>query len=163
MAELLGSSLSGCLYIPGFIPAGTVTVFSNTSCTPTSWVKDTTTAGLDNSALKVVSGSVTVTTNQAMSTLLSSSVTWGPSPITAIPTVPISLNPNPANLSVSPSSVTYSHGPAVAQLAPHAHPYNSNPNNTRATGPTTYAVLQNGSNNVQNQAHGGGAAHTHST
>jgi hypothetical protein len=123
MAVLGATSLTGCDSIPGFIAAGTKTVFEMAT-SPVSWTKDT---AKNQSTLRVVSGSVSPGGSVPFTTIftpafpVSTSTPSEFSPSTTSPqTSTLTYSPSPAGpASIQPASVG---GP---QIVAHSHPYNS--------------------------------------
>ncbi len=157
MAILQGSSLTNCLYIPDFIPSGTVMVFESTSA-PTSWTKSTT---HNDKALRIVNGTVTTTSaSSAFSTVLSPSRTFSGSTSanpsgTSIVSAQAGFNIIPRDL----TTVTATQG-QVADISEHQHPYENNPNTViRVTGAT--ARNTSGAQPIASGTAGGSTQHTH--
>jgi hypothetical protein len=153
MATLSLSTLTNCYYIPSFIPAGSIAIFEQSNCAPTSWVKDT---SHSNKALRVVNSTISNGGDQTFDTVLNPSKSLG------LETTfnPASFNSNPvsSNVSINPATFTISVGNALANLAPHTHPYTRNNPASRTLGPgltrQDYFAQQSGDS-------GGGSVHTH--
>jgi hypothetical protein len=159
MAILQGSSLTNCLYIPDFIPSGTVMVFESTSA-PTSWTKSST---HNDKSLRIVNGPVTTTSaSSSFSTVLSASRTLT-TPATDGRQTGYQFAPGPANISTQSSTPPITLGNALATPGPHTHGYQYNPDVNRTNAPTptaSRAVRASAAGTAA--AGGGGVQHTHS-
>jgi hypothetical protein len=135
MAQLQGSSLIDCLYIPDFIASGTVMAFNNTNA-PTSWTKITT---FNDATLRLVSGSVSNGGSSAFSTVLSSSRTISGATVQAAANK--GTGPNPAGIPALPSiPVTVTFGATLADIADHQHPHLPNSTVVRRIGTQARAI-----------------------
>lgn len=129
MAILQGSTLLNCLYIPDFIPSGSITAFENGNA-PTSWTKVT---SYNNYTLRIVNGSVsTLATNNFTTTLTSRSDTVSVTANTSGFLIGPGSAGNGLFVNTSPSSLPVSTFAAgLAGLPLHVHDYTSNSVNQR--------------------------------
>jgi hypothetical protein len=158
MAILQGSALVNCLYIPDFIPSGTVMIFESTSA-PTSWVKSIT---HDNKSLRIVNGTITTTSaSSSFSTVLSPSRTLTTPGTSAVQTG-YQITAEPANVSittVSPPTVSLTSNATAA--GNHNHSYTNNGGGLRRTvAPVTVRAAGN-TLIAASTAAGGGGQHPH--
>jgi hypothetical protein len=121
MAVLGTTSLTGCNSIPGFIAAGTKSVFEMAT-SPVSWTKDT---AKNQSTLRVVSGSVSPGGSVPFATIFTPAFPVSTS--TPSESSPSTTNPSSDNLSYGGNSLgTVSVQPASisnSQMVAHGHPY----------------------------------------
>lgn len=159
MAVLGATSLTGCNSIPGFIAAGTKTVFEMAT-SPVSWTKDT---AKNQSTLRVVNGSVSPGGSVPFATIftpafpVSGSTSSMPSPNTT-PSAPDNISyiqTSAGPFSIQPATVS---GP---QIVAHSHPYSSWQGSAHFLRPGTQN--QGGSQvGSGTGVTGGNAGHTHS-
>ncbi len=171
MAELQGSSLINCLFIPDFIAAGSIMMFNGTSA-PTSWTKLTT---HNNKALRITNGTI----SSGGSTVFSSILTTRNIDVPSVTTVPVSITidstvPNLINVSAQASSpFNVSTQPGLADLVQHQHtaqrvsnnrPYiaGTNGRSGALTPSEQSGFATNSSGSSQNHPHGVAAAGAHS-
>ena len=172
MAVLGSTTLTGCNSIPGFINAGTKTIF-NLTAAPTSWVKMTD-SNYDRRMLRVIGGSNGTSLSPGGSSVF-------PSIFSADKTIPSIQNTDSSSLNLQTISTEqtltdtssdpfgYSIDPVTlteGQTRAHTHSYRTIQYQTLAqarSGPTQNAP--NGSNvqpAVQFNSKGGSGEHTHS-
>ena len=120
MAEIQGSTLLNCNYIPDVIAPGSIMMFENTTA-PTSWTKITT---FNDTAVRIVSGSVSNGGSSSFSNIFTSRTVFNPS--TTSGTSSFSLNPAIGNASYSATSVGVSINPSSFPESIHSHTYNKN-------------------------------------
>lgn len=117
MALLSGTVLSNCYYIPEFIAPGSKMMFENSSA-PTSWTKDTT---YNNSALRVVNGTIGNGGSTSFSTILTTTPVSGT--VSSVQSG-ITFNQNLSGSSIGQSSpAPGSTGAGPATYPPHTHSY----------------------------------------
>jgi hypothetical protein len=157
MATLQGSSLTNCLYIPDFIPSGTVMLFESTSA-PTSWVKSTT---HNNKALRVVNGTISTGGSREWPVVLLAGHTLGNTSISAVQTG-YQITAEPGNISittVTPPTVSLTSNATAA--GNHNHSYTNNGGGLRRTvAPVTVRAAGN-TLIAASTAAGGGGQHPH--
>jgi hypothetical protein len=131
MAILSLSTLTNCFYIPSFIPAGSIALFEQSTCAPTSWVKDTT---HNNKALRVVNSTITNGGATTFSSVLSPSKSLG---VQATSTLVGGFSVSSASAAVSIDSTTFTINVqgALGNMPPHTHPYTKNNEASRTLGP----------------------------
>jgi len=129
------------------VPSGTKQLFVQTSA-PTGWTKDTT--NNNDSAIRIVTGSVTTGGTAAFSSALATPSVTG--------TVNISGAPSTGNLGVSVSGNISNHTLSVNRIPSHSHTIFQR-GNTQTTQATTESVRANVNTNVGNT--GGGGSHNH--
>ena len=166
MAELQGSALINCSFIPSFIPSGTYMLFDSTNA-PTGWTKNTT---HNDKALRLVSGSVSTGGSTSFSTILSSARAMS-SPGTDARQTGYQFAPGPGTsfVSIQAATATVTLSAAATAGGTHVHPYaynnnvnrtNSAPQATRQVAPYAPATtLATGSG--QQHPHGSLTARTH--
>lgn len=120
MAEIQGSTLLNCNYIPDVITPGSIMMFENTTA-PTSWTKITT---FNDTAVRIVSGSVSNGGSSSFSNIFTSRTVFNPSTTSGISS--FSLNPTTGNASYSVNSAGVSINPSSFPESIHSHTYNKN-------------------------------------
>jgi hypothetical protein len=154
MALLSGTVLNDCYYIPEFIGSGSKMMFENASA-PTSWTKDTT---YNNSALRVVNGTVGNGGSTAFTTILTSASVSG---TVASVQSGATFNQTLSGVTIAQSaSVPGTTPAALAPAPPHTHSYTSIIYSPGSGGGTTN-VRYNRSTQTMGST-GGGAQHSHS-
>lgn len=119
MALLSGTVLTNCYYIPEFIGSGSKMMFENASA-PTSWTKDTT---YNNSALRVVNGTIGNGGSTAFTTILTNASVSG---TVASVQSGTTFNQNLSGATIAQSSAVPGTTPgALASAPPHTHSYTS--------------------------------------
>jgi hypothetical protein len=159
MAELQGSALINCSFIPDFIPSGTYMLFDSTNA-PVGWAKTTT---HNDKALRLVSGSVTAPgTGQPFSTVLSSARSLA-TPGTDARQTGYQLAPSPQGITLGTVTPPVTIGSVSTTPGTHTHPYSFNSGTQRsAAAPVTPRTTSSPSPGFVSQTPtGGGGQHTH--
>jgi hypothetical protein len=150
MATLTATELLNCNFIPGFIPAGTITAAENATA-PTSWTKLTT---HNNKALRVVTGTVS-----SGGTLAFTSAFPGTKAVQGSlqpRTTGFTVSPAPAAVSIAAANAVFPAGATGGfsitdpTLPSHTHTYTRNKTETANPGPvgTLSATLGNRNSSI---------------
>jgi hypothetical protein len=164
MAILGLTELTGCNSIPGFIDAGSLMIFEQSSA-PTSWTKITD-SNYNDRALRVTGSTVSPGGQLAFSSVFTSSRSISPSPFSEGISAPRNSSqdkaPMPAltttsvsaNASVSPATLQ------VSQIAAHTHQYLRSSSQFAITRVASFAVPFVYTQNTSD-SRGSSSAHTH--
>lgn len=157
MAELQGSALINCSFIPDFIPSGTFMLFDSTNA-PTGWTKNTT---HNDKALRLVSGSVTTGGSSSFSTVLSSARSLA-TPGTDARQTGYQFAPAPQGITIGTVTPPVTVGSVSTTPGTHTHPYSFNSGTQRSNAaPVTPRTTSSPSPGFVSSSAGGGGQHTH--
>lgn len=157
MAELQGSALINCSFIPSFIPSGTYMLFDSTNA-PTGWTKDTT---HNDKALRLVSGSVTTGGSASFSAILSSARSLA-TPGTDARQTGYQFAPAPQGITLGTVTPPVTIGSVSTTPGTHTHPYTfSSAVQRSVAAPVTPRATSSPATITSSTPTGGGGQHTH--
>ena len=158
MAELQGSALINCSFIPDFIPSGTYMLFDSTNA-PTGWTKST---SHNDKALRLVSGSVTTGGSTSFSTVLSSARSLA-TPGTDARQTGYQFAPASQGITIGTVTPPVTIGAVSTTPGTHTHPYtfSSGAQRSNAAPATPRTNTSSPATITSTTPTGGGGQHTH--